>query len=82
MADHRLPKEGRCCDRRGIARAILQLPPVNPMKNRFAKILLLLLVSAGGFILGGCTYMEEGESNVPWSRPAEWENRLPGLGGR
>ncbi len=52
------------------------------MKNRFVKILLLLLVSAGGFILGGCTYMEEGESNVPWSRPAEWENRLPGLGGR
>jgi hypothetical protein len=26
--------------------------------------------------------MEDGESNVPWSRPAEWENQLPGLGGR
>ena len=52
------------------------------MKINIVKILLLLAVSAGGLLLGGCTYMEDGESNVPWSRPAEWENQLPGLGGR
>ena len=52
------------------------------MHTRILKTLLFLLVSMGGFLLGGCTYMEDGESNVPWSRPAEWENRLPGLGGR
>ncbi len=52
------------------------------MDTRILKMLLLLLVSASGLLLGGCTYMEDGESNVPWSRPAEWESRLPGLGGR
>ena len=52
------------------------------MQSRIVKTLLLALVSAGGLLLGGCTYMEDGESNVPWSRPAEWESRLPGLGGR
>ena len=52
------------------------------MKINIVKILLLLSVSAGGLLLGGCTYMEDGESNVLWSRPAEWENRLPGLGCR
>ena len=30
--------------------------------------------------MGGCTHMEEGESNVPWSRPAEWEGRVQTLG--
>ncbi len=52
------------------------------MKTRLFRILLLLATSLGGFLLGACTYMEEGDSNVPWSRPAEWEQRLPGLGGR
>ncbi len=46
------------------------------------KLLVLVLTSLGGLLMGGCTYMEEGESNVPWSRPAEWEGRVPGLGGR
>ena len=80
MAVNHQSEKRRCRDNRRVIRSILIL--VNAMKINILKTLLLLAVTTGGLLLGGCTYMEDGESNVPWSRPAEWENQLPGLGGR
>jgi hypothetical protein len=43
--------------------------------------LILLLVLAGSFLaFTGCQSTAE-DSTVPWSRPAEWEGQLPGMGG-
>lgn len=35
-----------------------------------------LLALAG---LAGCTAPQQ-DSSIPWSRPADWEGRIPGLG--
>lgn len=51
------------------------------MKTTLLKTLLLLLATLAGFLATGCTYVDDGQSNVPWARPAEFENNLPGLGG-
>jgi hypothetical protein len=51
------------------------------MKATFFKALLFLLAALGSFFATGCTYVDDGQSNVPWARPAEFQNNLPGLGG-
>ncbi|HTL69196.1 MAG TPA: hypothetical protein VL200_16135 [Lacunisphaera sp.] len=44
------------------------------------KVLFLLLL-AGLAVIGiaGCTPPQQ-DSSIPWSRPAEWEGRIPGMG--
>lgn len=49
------------------------------MKTRILVILIAGILSL--FALQGCTQIEPEESPVPWSRPAEWEGRVPGMGG-
>lgn len=46
------------------------------------KILFaLLLLSAVGLAVSGCTTMAEPEDTaVPWSRPQSWEQKAPGMG--
>lgn len=49
--------------------------------NSFLKAILILLTGLSVLLGTGCTYVDDGQSNVPWARPAEFENNLPGLGG-
>jgi hypothetical protein len=51
------------------------------MKPTISKSLLLLLAALVSLFATGCTYVDDGQSNVPWARPAEFQNNLPGLGG-
>lgn len=46
----------------------------------FRKVLFTLLLAAlalAGF--SGCATNQQ-NSSIPWSRPAEWEGRIPGMG--
>jgi hypothetical protein len=44
--------------------------------------LLLAFLAVGAVLaaLTGCTSPPR-DSSIPWSRPAEWEGRIPGMGG-
>jgi hypothetical protein len=46
----------------------------NPRKVLFA--LLLAILALAGF--SGCAPQQN--SSIPWSRPADWEGRIPGMG--
>ncbi|HNC23870.1 MAG TPA: hypothetical protein PLU52_06660 [Opitutaceae bacterium] len=50
--------------------------------NALKKPLFALLLIALGALAGGCTYKTEKDSSIPWSRPADWEGQIPGMGGR
>jgi hypothetical protein len=44
------------------------------------KALLALALAALAFLgLAGCTSPQQ-DSSIPWSRPADWEGRIPGMG--
>ena len=45
-------------------------------KSLFALLLLTLALLG----LSGCMN-EQQDSSIPWSRPAEWEGRIPGMTG-
>jgi hypothetical protein len=47
----------------------------SPRKALF--VFLLSLVSLVGFT--GCGPRKQ-DSSIPWSRPADWEGRIPGMG--
>lgn len=49
------------------------------MKRRCTALALLLLFS-GGLFLAGCATRNPEESTIPWSRPADWEGQVPGMG--
>jgi hypothetical protein len=44
------------------------------------KSLLALLLLALGAIAGGCSMTPQKNSAIPWSRPADWEGQIPGMG--
>ncbi len=46
-------------------------------RKRLVALFLLSLVLLG---LSGCMN-EQQDSSIPWSRPAEWEGRIPGMTG-
>jgi hypothetical protein len=46
----------------------------------FKKPVLALLLLAFGAILGGCTHKTAKDTSIPWSRPADWEGQMPGMG--
>jgi len=48
----------------------------SPRKSLFA--LLLLTIALLG--LSGCADTQQ-DSSIPWSRPASWEGRIPGMTG-
>ncbi len=48
----------------------------SPRKSLFALLLLGLALLG----LSGCMN-EQQDSSIPWSRPAEWEGRIPGMTG-
>jgi len=50
------------------------------MQNKKIRCLLLLVLAAtGAALFSGCATPQD--SAVPWSRPADWEGQLPGMGG-
>ncbi len=48
--------------------------------NRIFRLLLALAAVAGTFVFAGCTSKTEADSSIPWSRPANWEGQVPGMG--
>ncbi len=48
--------------------------------NTFKKPVLALILVAFGAILGGCTSKTAKDTSIPWSRPADWEGQMPGMG--
>lgn len=45
------------------------------------KMLFVAFVSALVLLgFSACTPPQQ-DSSIPWSRPAEWEGRIPGMGG-
>lgn len=50
--------------------------------NSLKKPVFLLLLAVFGAMLAGCTTKTEKDSSIPWSRPADWEGQIPGMGGR
>ncbi|MEO6875119.1 MAG: hypothetical protein ABI222_09885 [Opitutaceae bacterium] len=44
------------------------------------KPLFALLLIAFGATLGGCTNKTSKDTSIPWSRPADWEGQVPGMG--
>ena len=50
--------------------------------SRLTKLLLLSLALSGASLLStGCSTKTEQDSTIPWSRPANWEGGIPGMGG-
>ena len=50
------------------------------MKLNSHRLILFLLAAAGAIVFAGCATKPQ-DSSVPWSRPADWEGQLPGMGG-
>jgi hypothetical protein len=50
------------------------------MNSLQRRLLLLLLAALGLLALTSCRTTPTDQA-VPWSRPAEWEGKLPGVGG-
>ena len=48
------------------------------MLNR-RKAIFALLAACALLALSGC-FSNQQDSSIPWSRPAEWENTIPGMG--
>ncbi|MCF3648777.1 hypothetical protein [Synoicihabitans lomoniglobus] len=46
----------------------------------FLRLLLALAGIAGTFVFTGCTSQTDADSSIPWSRPANWEGQVPGMG--
>jgi hypothetical protein len=49
-----------------------------PSLRKASFALLLLALALLG--LSGCTDSQQ-DSSIPWSRPASWEGRIPGMTG-
>ena len=45
------------------------------------KVFFLVVVAAAALAgLAGCAPPQQ-DTSIPWSRPADWEGRIPGMGG-
>lgn len=49
------------------------------MKNIVRTALALLALGLGS-LLAGCTSKTAKDTSIPWSRPADWEGQIPGMG--
>jgi hypothetical protein len=43
-------------------------------------ILSFLVVASGLLLFTGCEEKSPYDTSIPWSRPADWEQQLPGVG--
>ncbi len=44
------------------------------------KKLSAVLLAAAGLALTGCSLNPQKDTSIPWSRPANWEGQIPGMG--
>ncbi|MDD2764916.1 MAG: hypothetical protein PHE83_13185 [Opitutaceae bacterium] len=49
---------------------------MNVLKKPFLAALLVVALAA---LFAGCVDPKT-DSTIPWSRPADWEGRIPGMG--
>jgi hypothetical protein len=49
------------------------------MSNLRKPLLISLLAILACAALSGCVPPKQ-DSSIPWSRPADWEGRIPGMG--
>ncbi|MCX6948674.1 MAG: hypothetical protein NTX39_03280 [Opitutae bacterium] len=49
------------------------------MSNLRKPLLVSLLAILAFAALSGCVPPKQ-DSSIPWSRPADWEGRIPGMG--
>lgn len=49
------------------------------MKALF-RLFLALAGVFGAFLFTGCTSQTDADSSIPWSRPANWEGQIQGMG--
>ena len=47
--------------------------------KKLQLILLLGLFTATVMYFSGCKKVEQDANPIPWSRPADWENKAPGM---
>jgi uncharacterized lipoprotein YajG len=48
--------------------------------NALVKSCFSLLLLAAAALFAGCSTQSPQDSSMPWSRPANWENQVPGMG--
>jgi len=48
--------------------------------NLLKKPLLAALTLVFGVLIAGCSSQRPEDSSIPWSRPANWEGQIPGMG--
>jgi outer membrane lipopolysaccharide assembly protein LptE/RlpB len=46
----------------------------------FKTPVVTLLLLAFAALLGGCSMHSQKNTSIPWSRPANWEGQIPGMG--
>lgn len=46
--------------------------------NSFSRLFLTVLALVGILAATGCT--SQRDTSIPWSRPANWEGQVPGMG--
>jgi len=49
---------------------------MHPLK----KPLLVLLLATFAALFAGCETRRQKDTAIPWSRPANWEGQIPGMG--
>jgi hypothetical protein len=50
------------------------------MSSFLVSAFKLVIFAAGMGLLAGCAFNSQKESSIPWSRPADWEGQIPGMG--
>lgn len=45
-----------------------------------SRLFVILLLAFTALVMAGCTTKRKDETSIPWSRPADWEGRIPGMG--
>jgi len=48
---------------------------ISPKKTVFWTLLLAI-----GALVAGCSTNSPKQSAIPWSKPADWEGQIPGMG--
>jgi hypothetical protein len=48
--------------------------------NTLKKPIFALVLLAFAAMAGGCTNKTNKDTSIPWSRPADWEGQMPGMG--
>ena len=45
-----------------------------------SRLIIAILAVIASFALSSCATKRQDETSIPWSRPADWEGQIPGMG--